>query len=213
MVNATGHAGRWATGRSQGVKTMRVRTATGEISVKAAWLAIAAIVAYQVLLVVLIFLRPELDPSWHTISEWAIGRYGWLMSAGFLLSALSYAALVFLLAPHLRGFSGRTGLFLLLLCAVGATGVGICTTDPMPMHPPLSTRGTLHVIFGTAQLVLLPWAALLINLNLARKNAAWAPARRALLGSAGLPLLGFLGFAIYSALFVFPSDGTPMVLE
>lgn len=47
-----------------------------KISTAAARLAIATIVSYQVLLVVLIFLRPDLDPSWHTISEWAIGRYG-----------------------------------------------------------------------------------------------------------------------------------------
>ena len=51
--------------------------------------AIAGIVSYQILLIVLIFLRPDLDPSWHTISEWAIGRYGWMMSAGFLISAAS----------------------------------------------------------------------------------------------------------------------------
>lgn len=64
----------------------------------------------------------------------------------------------------------RIGLGILLICA---TGVGVFTTDPMPMHSPLSTRGTLHVIFGTSQLVLLPFAALLINLSPARKNEGW----------------------------------------
>jgi len=63
------------------------------ISITAAWGAIAGIVSYQILLIVLIFLRPDLDPSWHTISEWAIGRNGWMMSAAFLISAASYAAL------------------------------------------------------------------------------------------------------------------------
>jgi DNA-binding FrmR family transcriptional regulator len=50
------------------------------ISTRAARLAIIAIVSYQILLIALIFLRPDLAPSWHTISEWAIGRYGWIMS-------------------------------------------------------------------------------------------------------------------------------------
>lgn len=50
------------------------------ISTNAARLAMGAIVAYQLLLSALIFLRPDLAPSWHTISEWAIGRYGWIMS-------------------------------------------------------------------------------------------------------------------------------------
>ena len=177
---------------------------SGAISTRAARLAIIAIIFYQILLIALIFLRPDLAPSWHTISEWAIGRYGWIMSGAFLISALSYAALFVMLNSQLHGILGRLGLGILLICLIGATGVGIFTTDPMPLHPPLSTRGTLHVVFGTSQLALLPFAALLINLSLARKNEAWGPTRRLLLWTAGLPLFGFLSFAGYSAIFVFP---------
>jgi hypothetical protein len=65
---------------------------SGAISTQAARLAIVAIVSYQILLITLIFLRQDLALSWHTISEWAIGSYGWIMSCGFLFSALSYAA-------------------------------------------------------------------------------------------------------------------------
>jgi hypothetical membrane protein len=181
-----------------------VARTSAAISTRAARLAMAAIVGYQTLLTVLIFLRPDLAPSWHTISEWAIGSYGWIMSGAFLISAVSYAALLVMLKSQLHGISGRVGLGILLICVIGATGVGIFTTDPMPLHPPLSTKGTLHVIFGTSQLALLPFAALLINLSLARKNEAWKPARRVLQWTAGLPLLGFLSFVVYSAIFVFP---------
>jgi hypothetical protein len=174
------------------------------ISTRAARLALVATVSYQILLIALIVLRPDLAPSWHTVSEWAIGPYGWIMSGAFLLSALSYAALLVMLKSQLHGSLGRVGLGILLICALGATGVGIFTTDPMPLQPPLSTRGTLHVIFGTSQLVLLPFAALFINLSLARNNEAWRSARRVLLRTAGLPLFGFVSFAVYSAIFVFP---------
>jgi hypothetical protein len=174
------------------------------ISTRAARLAIVTIVSYQILLIVLIFVRPDLAPSWHAISEWAIGPYGWIMSGAFLISALSYSALFVMLKSQLHGSLGRLGLGILLICVIGATAVGIFTTDPMPLHFPLSTRGTLHVIFGTSQLVLLPFAALLINLSLARNNEAWRSSRRVLLWTAGLPLFGFLGFAVYSAIFVFP---------
>jgi hypothetical protein len=184
-------------------KIMMADTSTA-ISTTAARVAIAAIVSYQVLLITLIFLRPDLDPSWHTISEWAIGPYGWLMSATFLISAVSYAALFIMLWSQARGVLGRIGLGILFICVIGAFGVSVCTTDPMPIRPPLSIRGTLHVIFGTAQLVLLPFAALLINLSLARKNVVWAPARRVLLWTAGLPLFGFVALVVYSAIFVFP---------
>jgi hypothetical protein len=180
-------------------------TTSAAISTRAARLAIVAIASYQILLIALIFLRPDLAPSWHTISEWAIGPHGWIMSVAFLISALSYAALFVMLKSQLHGTLGRMGLGILLIGVMGATGVGIFTTDPMPLHFPLSARGTLHVICGTSQLVLLPFAALLINLNLARNNEAWGSARRVLLWTAGLPLVGFLSFAVYSAIFAFPS--------
>src|ERR1700730_10129475 len=116
---------------------------SGAFSIRAARLAIVAIVLYQVLLIALIFLRPDLAPSWHTISEWAIGPYGWIMSGAFLISAMSYAALFVMLKPQLHGSLGRMGLGILLICVIGACGVGIFTTDRMPLHFPLSTRGTL----------------------------------------------------------------------
>lgn len=152
----------------------------------------------------LIFLRPDLDPSWHTISEWAIGPYGWMMSWAFLISAVGYGALFVMLRSQLQGTIGRIGLGILLICVIGTIGVGIFTTDPMPLHYPLSTIGTLHVIFGTSQLMLLPFAALLINLCLARKNQTWERAHGVLLWTAGLPLFGFGTFALHTAIFVFP---------
>ena len=54
---------------------------SGAISTKAARLAIIAIIFHQILLIALIFLRPDLAPSWHTISEWAIRPHGWIMSS------------------------------------------------------------------------------------------------------------------------------------
>lgn len=126
------------------------------------------------------------------------------MSGAFLTSALSYAALFLLLKSQLYGGLGRMGPGILLICVIGATGVGIFTTDPMPMHMPLSRRGTLHVIFGTAQLALLPFAALFINISLIRRNEWWRAAKQVLLWTAGLPLFGLLSFLVYSVVFAFP---------
>jgi hypothetical membrane protein len=174
------------------------------ISTNAAWAAMGATLTYQVLLGALIFLRPDLDPSWHSISEWAIGPHRWIMSCAFLVSSVSYACLFVMLRTELGKPMGRIGLGILLICAIGAAGAGIFTTDPMPFRPPLSTRGTLHVICGTIQLVLFPFAALLIGLSLARANQIWARACRLLIWSAWLPLFGFVGFAAYTSLFVVP---------
>jgi hypothetical protein len=56
---------------------------------RGAQVSLAAAITYQVLLLILIRLRPDLDPYWHTLSEWVVGPYGWLMSLGFLISALT----------------------------------------------------------------------------------------------------------------------------
>jgi len=187
--------------RQKGKNTM-LRSDT-RMSSMTAWLAIAAIIAYQLLLIALIFTRPDLDPSWHTISEWAIGPHGWIMSLSFLISALSYGLLFVTLRSQVQGKWGKAGLVILLICFVGTVGVGVFTTDPLDAKS-LTTRGTLHIIFGTSALVLLPWSALLINLSLARRNPAWASARRVLRWTAGLPLVGFVGFVVYTVIFVVP---------
>jgi hypothetical protein len=62
------------------------------ISLIAAWVSIAAVITGQLTLVALILIRPDLDPSWHTISEWAIGPHGWIVSRAFLVSAVGYGA-------------------------------------------------------------------------------------------------------------------------
>ncbi len=68
------------------------------------------------------------------------------MSGAFLISALSYAALFVMLISQVQGTMGRIGVGILLICVTGAFGVGVFTTDPMPLRFPLSTIGTLHVI-------------------------------------------------------------------
>src|ERR1700689_1080042 len=93
--------------RRMSMTNLTVKRPPTEISFPAAWIAIVGIVSYQVLLIVLIFLRPDLAPSWHTISEWAIGPYGWIMSLAFLITALSYAALFGMLKSQLHGILGR----------------------------------------------------------------------------------------------------------
>jgi len=168
------------------------------VSTRAACLTIGTAVSYQVLLNALIFFRPDLETSWHSVSEWAIGPHGWIMSGTFLACAISYFSLFALLRTQICSLTGQIGLAMLLICAAGVAGAGLFTTDPMPFRPLLSIRGTLHVVSGTGQLVLFPFAALLINLSLARTQG------RLLLWTAWLPVSGFICFAVYTALFVVP---------
>jgi hypothetical protein len=84
-----------------------VASTSAASSTRAARLALVAIPSYQIPLIALIFLRPDLAPSWHTISEWAIGPYGWIMSGAFLIFGNElYAALFVMLKPQLHGCLG-----------------------------------------------------------------------------------------------------------
>jgi hypothetical membrane protein len=182
--------------------------ATFPLARTAARVSIAAVVTYQVLLAVVIFIRPEIDPARHPISEYAIGRLGWIMVLAFLCSALSYASLVVALSSQPLGRVGSIGRGLLLVCTLGTVGVGVFVADPIatPMER-LSTIGTLHVITGSSALVLLPVAALLINLGLVRQTQTVGALRRVLQWTAGLPLLGMLVAVVLST--IIPAEGFP----
>lgn len=173
---------------------------------RATRVAIAAVIVYQALLIGLILLRPDLDPEWHTISEWAIGRHGWIMQVAFLVSATGYAALAIALRPYLSNHPAMVGGYLLALCALGTILVGLFVTDPMPLtaRNGISTRGLIHILGGSMGMLLLPPAALLINLSLASKAGAGTPLRAVLRGSAPLPAIALVAFASHLMLVVMP---------
>jgi Protein of unknown function (DUF998) len=115
------------------------------ISPPAALLSFAAAATFVVLLAALHFIKPELDPSWHFISEYAIGDYDWIMVFAFLSLALSYVSLFVAIRSQLRTIAGRIGLVLLLVSALGLTIAAIFTTDPITVsEDALTTEGTLH---------------------------------------------------------------------
>lgn len=175
------------------------------ISLRAARFSLRAAIAFLVLLAVLHVIKPELDPSWHFISEYAIGDYGWIMTLAFLSLAVSCASLAVALWPQITGIVGKIGLLLLLISAVGMTMAGIFTTDPITTsRDAMTTSGRLHELGATLDLT--PFAALLVSWSLIRRNPAWSSARRVLLLTAGLPLLGLMVF-IGSVSMMLPSDG------
>jgi hypothetical protein len=173
-----------------------------------ALLTVVAAVAYQLLLIALIPMRPEIDPAHKPISEYAIGRLGWVVVIGFQISAAAYAFLVVVLRHTLRDRAGRIGMFLLSYCAVATVVVGLCVADPVttPLTE-LTVVGRVHVVAGISAFVLLPMAALLINISLSR-IPRWAGSRTLLILTGFLPTIGFVIFAFLVAT-VTPSEGWP----
>jgi hypothetical protein len=172
----------------------------------AATVAGAAIVAYQALLVAAVAARPELDVVRKPVSEYAIGRHGWVAVTAFLVAALAYAALAVAVRPFVSGRGGRAGLALLWLCVLGTVGVGVFVADPVvtPVAE-LTTAGRLHVVCGLGALVLLPVAALLVTRDVAAHPAV--PGGPGLRRVAALPLAALVAHWAVSA--GVPPEGLP----
>ena len=127
------------------------------LSTPAAHLAAGSAVATILLLAGLHALSPEFDPSWRVVSEYANGRYGWVLSLMFGAWALSSWALAVALWPQLKNRMGRIGLYLLLASGVGEAMASIFDIN----HP-------LHDLAGAIGVPTMPIAASLISVSLGR---------------------------------------------
>jgi uncharacterized protein DUF998 len=172
----------------------------------AALLSFTGAATFVILLAALHFIKPEIEPSWRVISEYALGAYGWIMVLAFVSLALSCVSLFVAIRLQTRTMGGKIGLAFLLVAAAGLIIAAIFTTDPITAsRDELTTHGFLHGL-GAALGTGFPIAATLIGWSLAR-NRAWSSARLSLAWSAGLTWIGFLVFALSMA-FMFPDDGT-----
>ena len=129
----------------------------------AAEVALASVMVFSILLITLHFLKPENDPSWRMISEYEIGRWGWLMRIAFSFWSLSCMAL----AVALFGHVSIVGEVLLTIVAIGPLGATFFATDPITTAPESqSTASKLHSLFGAIFIFGLPIAATVIDWNL-----------------------------------------------
>jgi Protein of unknown function (DUF998) len=94
-------------------------TDTEKISALAAWAAIALTAVTLALLAALHVLSPEFDPSWRVISEYALGRHGWVLSLMFLALGFSTWALAWAIRSQVTTKAGKVGLALLLVAGLG----------------------------------------------------------------------------------------------
>jgi hypothetical protein len=177
------------------------------ISPAPARLSLAGAATFLVLLAALHFLKPGLDPSWRMVSEYEIGRYGWVMALAFLSLAFSCVALVVAVRSQARTTGGRIGLALLLVSALGMTIAAIFTADPITAsQSELTTHGNLHGLGALLGIPTFPVAATLISLSLARARG-WSTARRSLPWMAVLTWIVLLVFVASVAVMLPRGDG------
>jgi hypothetical protein len=146
----------------------------------AALIAMAAAALTVLLLATLHVLSPEFDPSRRVVSEYANGRYDWVLSLMFASWAISSWSLAVALWSQLKGIGGKVAVSFLVAAGVGEGMASFCDIN----HP-------WHNLAGMIGVLSLPIAAMGISLNLAGVDE-WMRAKRVLLVTANLTWLTLL---------------------
>jgi hypothetical protein len=110
---------------------------------RAATIALVGVAYFVVIIVVLHFLRPDLNPISQPTSEYAVGQYGFLMTSAFFGMSLASFALVIGLY---QGISQRARSWI-GLGLLGVWGVGVLIAMSFPIDPEGATQtvpGTIH---------------------------------------------------------------------
>ena len=85
---------------------------------------------FIIILAALHFIEPDIAPSWNFVSEYEIGRFGWLMQIAFFYLALSCIFLVLALWEQLN-IAGKTGLIMLMIASAGMILAAIFKPDAL----------------------------------------------------------------------------------
>jgi len=148
-------------------------------------------------------LKPEVNPSRNMISQYALGRHGWVMAFCFAAFAAASACLFVTLIASVSSLLGHIGLGFLLAAAIGLAMAAWFPMDPISTPPAQrSVSGTMH---GMAFLLGVPCqllAVLLVSLARAETSDASLP----LLVLAGIVWLS-LGVMMAIMLRVGPGHG------
>jgi Protein of unknown function (DUF998) len=90
-------------------------------------------------------LKPEVAPSRNMISQYALGRHGWVMALCFAAFAAASACLAGALIAIVKSLLGRIGLVFLLIAAIGLAIAARFPMDPVSTPPgQRSFSGKMH---------------------------------------------------------------------
>ena len=152
--------------------------------------------------------RANYDPLRHPVSSLALGDYGWVQSANFVVAGLLTLALSVGLRRALRlGKSSTWGPLLVGVWALGLLGAGVFVTDPVSGYPPgapdrlssNSWHGALHDLFSLLGFVALAAACFVFG--------RWFVGR----GKRGWALYSAVSGVVFAVAFIFSSTGFAQV--
>jgi Protein of unknown function (DUF998) len=160
----------------------------------AAYLSLVSVATFLVLLIVLYFLEPEFNPP-HLISEYELGRFGFLMSLAFFCLGAGSLFLARALWIDLRTKGDRFGGWWLILVGIAYIGAGIFAPDPTSI-----VESRLHGLFGLIVIFSSPIVFTLLSRSLIH-NERWSEAEHLLKWATILAWLGLLLF--YGSIILF----------
>jgi hypothetical protein len=142
------------------------------------------------LLIALHGLRPDLDPAWHVLSEYAVGNNGWVMKLCFTALGIGCLSLATALFRYATTIGGRTGLAFLLAAALGLLMAAVFPIDPITTAPEDATMtGAMHEIASMIGVLGQIVSSLVLTYAIGGK-APWLSGRRPMLVLAHLVWIG-----------------------
>jgi hypothetical protein len=156
------------------------------------YLSIVFASVFIIILTLLHFLKRELNPSWRMISEYEIGRFGWLMRIAFFSWGASVLALLISIWPSLQPISGTISRWWLVLIVMALFGAGIFKTDPITENTP-NWVNTIHAVCGAIVILTFPIAATLAVRSLLH-NQLWSASRSQVIFGTVLTWVGLAAF-------------------
>ena len=158
---------------------------------RAAEVAIACFGYFVVMLALLHLLRPDYTPVDHMISDYAVGRFGWVMTTAFVAAAAGCLALgLGMAAAGPRSVTGRIAVLLLWLAAAGLSTTAIFPTDLETA--PTTRTGDIHTASFLVNVTSLILSSLLFAASF-RRSQPWRTYRTAGLVLALALLAAFVG--------------------
>jgi len=159
-------------------------------------LSLGFAVGFWVILAALHVLEPEFNPP-HLISEYELGRFGWLMSIAFFSMGAASLALARALWSGLPRRIGRRTPWWLALIGIAYFSAGIFRTQRAPSDQMARIENVLHGISGMIVIFSSPVVIALLSIGLG--TAHWS--------SNAARIIKWLAIATWLSTFAFLASG------
>ena len=141
-------------------------------SLLAARAVIGAAALALIALAALHILKPDIHPSRTMISQYALGRHGWVMALCFAAFGTASACLFAALIAHVPSLLGRIGLAFLAAAAVGLAMAARFPMDAVSTpREQMSFTGKMHGVAFTIGVPCQVLAVLLLSLSLGSQTS------------------------------------------